>query len=50
MPAAELAAVVAAIYAVYAVHVPAAALEPLREAAGVWTAREPSFRLLPPTA
>lgn len=50
MPAAELAAVVAAIYAVYAVHVPAAALEPLRAAAAVWTAREPSFRLLPPTA
>jgi GNAT superfamily N-acetyltransferase len=50
MPAAELAAVVAAIYAVYAVHVPAAALEPLRADAAVWTAREPSFRLLPPTA
>jgi GNAT superfamily N-acetyltransferase len=50
MPAAELAAVVAAIYAVYAVHVPAAALEPLREGAAVWTAREASFRLLPPTA
>jgi GNAT superfamily N-acetyltransferase len=50
MAAAELAAVVAAIYAVYAVHVPAAALEPLREDAAVWTAREASFRLLPPTA
>jgi GNAT superfamily N-acetyltransferase len=50
MPGAELAAVVAAIYAVYAVHVPAAALDPLRAAAAVWTAREPSFRLLPPTA
>jgi GNAT superfamily N-acetyltransferase len=50
MKAHELAAVVTAIYAVYAVHVPAAALEPLREHAAVWTAREPSFRLLPPTA
>ena len=50
MPAAELAAVVDAIYAVYAVHVPAALLDPLREAAAVWTARSPTFRLLPPTA
>ncbi len=50
MPAAELAAVVASIYAVYAVHVPAAALDPLRASAADWTAREPSFRLLPPTA
>jgi GNAT superfamily N-acetyltransferase len=50
MPAAELAAVVEAIYAVYAVHVPAALLDPLREAAALWTARSPTFRLLPPTA
>jgi GNAT superfamily N-acetyltransferase len=50
MPAAEVAAVVEAIYAVYAVHVPAAALDPLRAAARDWTARHPSFRLLPPTA
>ena len=50
MPAAELAAVVEAIYAVYGVHVPAAALDPLRAAARAWTARHPSFRLLPPTA
>ena len=50
MPAAELAAVVEAIYAVYAVHVPAALLDPLREAAALWTARTPTFRLLPPTA
>jgi GNAT superfamily N-acetyltransferase len=50
MPAAELAAVVEAIYAVYAVHVPAPLLDPLREAAAVWTARSPTFRLLPPTA
>jgi len=49
MPAAELAAVVEAIYAVYGVHVPAAALDPLRAAAKDWTARHPSFRLLPPT-
>jgi GNAT superfamily N-acetyltransferase len=49
MPAAELAAVVEAIYAVYGVHVPAAALAPLRAAAKDWTARHPSFRLLPPT-
>ena len=49
MPAEEVAAVVAAIYAVYAVHVPAAALDPLRPAAADWTARERSFRLLPPT-
>jgi GNAT superfamily N-acetyltransferase len=46
----ELAAIVEAIYTVYAVHVPAAALDALREAAARWTAREPGFRLLPPTA
>ena len=50
MPAAELAAIVEAIYAVYGVHVPAAALDPLRAAAKDWTARHASFRLLPPTA
>jgi GNAT superfamily N-acetyltransferase len=50
MPADELAAVIESIYAVYAVHVPAVALDPLREAAARWTARERSFRLLPPTA
>jgi GNAT superfamily N-acetyltransferase len=50
MPAAELAAVVDAVYAVYGVHVPAAALDPLRAAAAQWTARRPTFRLLPPTA
>jgi GNAT superfamily N-acetyltransferase len=50
MPAAELAAVVEAIYAVYAVHIGAAALDPLRVAARDWTARRPEFRLLPPTA
>jgi hypothetical protein len=46
----ELAAVVQAIYAVYAVHVPTVALDPLRAAAAAWTARQPTFRLLPPTA
>ncbi len=50
MPASELRAVVDAIYAVYGVHVPAAALEPLRAAAAVWTGRPAPFRLLPPTA
>ncbi len=50
MIATEVAAVVEAIYAVYAVHVPAAALDGLRAAAARWTARQPSFRLLPPTA
>ena len=49
MPADELAAVVESIYAVYAVHVPAAALDPLRDAARAWTRRSASFRLLPPT-
>ena len=49
MPGAELAAVVEAIYAVYGVHTPAATLDPLRAAAKNWTARQPSFRLLPPT-
>ena len=50
MPAAELATVVEAIYAVYGVHVPGVALDPLIEAASKWTARRPTFRLLPPTA
>ena len=50
MSAAEVAAVVESIYAVYGVHVPALALEPLRAAAARWTARTPTFRLLPPTA
>ena len=50
MPAAELAAVVEAIYAVYGVHVPAVALDPLRAAAAGGPARRPTFRLLPPTA
>src|SRR5262249_12792048 len=43
MPAAQ-------VDAVYAVHVEAVALDPLRAAAAVWTARSASFRLVPPTA
>ncbi len=50
IPASEVAAIVDSIYAVYGVHVPAAALDPLRAAASRWIAREASFRLLPPTA
>ena len=50
MLAAELRAVVDSIYAVYGVHVPAAALDPLRAAAAAWTARPAPFPLLPPTA
>jgi GNAT superfamily N-acetyltransferase len=50
LPAEELAAIVESIYAVYARHVPAAAIEPLREAARAWTARQPHVRLVPPTA
>jgi hypothetical protein len=50
LPADELAAIVDAIYAVYARHVPAAAIEPLRAAAAAWTARHRDVRLLPPTA
>jgi GNAT superfamily N-acetyltransferase len=50
MPAAEVRTVVESLYAVYEIHVPAAALDPLRAAAAAWTARQPAFRLLPPTA
>jgi GNAT superfamily N-acetyltransferase len=50
MTAAEVAAVVESIYAVYGVHVSAGVLDPLRAAARAWTARGSSFRLLPPTA
>ena len=49
MPAAELAAVVDSIYAVYGVHVPEAVLAPLRAAAAEWTGRPAPLRLLPPT-
>lgn len=50
MPAGEVAAVVDAIYAVYGVHAPAAALGPLRVEVARWTARRARFRLLPPTS
>ncbi|HXK22446.1 MAG TPA: hypothetical protein VMS55_07195 [Myxococcota bacterium] len=50
MPAAEVAAIVDSIYAVYGVHTPEAALAPLRADAQRWIARTPRFRLLPPTA
>lgn len=50
MPAAELAAVVESIYAVYGRHTRAAVLDPLRTAAAAWTGRTQTFRLLPPTA
>ena len=49
MPAEEVAAVVDAVYAVYGVHVPGFALDPLRAEAARWTARSARFRLLPPT-
>jgi GNAT superfamily N-acetyltransferase len=49
MPASEVAAVVDSIYAVYGVHTPPAALDPLRAAAAKWLARERRFQLLPPT-
>jgi GNAT superfamily N-acetyltransferase len=50
MPASEVAAVVEALYAVYAVHVPDAALAPLRAAAREWVTRAESFHLLLPTS
>jgi hypothetical protein len=49
IPAAELSAVVDAIYAMYAVHVPSMAVQPLREQARDWISRQPSFPLVPPT-
>jgi GNAT superfamily N-acetyltransferase len=50
LPADELAAIVASIYAVYAVHTPARAIEPLQRAAAVWTRARDVFPLVPPTA
>jgi GNAT superfamily N-acetyltransferase len=50
MPADELRAVIESVYAVYGVHVPAAALDPLRDAMRAYTSRPAPFRLLPPTA
>jgi hypothetical protein len=48
LPAEELAAIVASIYAVYAAHVPQRALAPLERAASAWTRGQARFRLLPP--
>jgi GNAT superfamily N-acetyltransferase len=50
MPAAEVEAVVAAIYGVYAVHLAAPAVAQVQAAAAVWTRRQASFSLLPPTS
>jgi GNAT superfamily N-acetyltransferase len=49
MPAAEVTAVVESIYAIYGEHIAPAVLAPLRAAAAEWTARDASFRLVPPT-
>lgn len=49
LPASEVAAVIDSIYAVYGVHTPPAALDPLRAEAARWLARSRSFQLLPPT-
>jgi GNAT superfamily N-acetyltransferase len=49
MPAEELRTVVESVYAVYGVHVPAAALDPLRADAARYTGRPGLVRLLPPT-
>jgi hypothetical protein len=49
MPAAEVAAVVQSIYAVYGVHLAPEAVEPLRAEATRWTARDAPFRLVAPT-
>jgi GNAT superfamily N-acetyltransferase len=48
LPAAELAAIVESIYAVYAAHVPEVALGPLRRGAAQWTAQRASFHLVSP--
>jgi len=50
LPAAELAAIVDSIYAVYGAHLPETALGPLRRAAAKWTQRSPSFPLVSPLA
>ncbi len=50
MPAAEVAAVVESIYAVYGAHVPPHAIDPLRAAARTWTASRAAFQLLGPAA
>lgn len=50
LPAAEAAAIVDSIYAVYGAHTPEAALAPLRRDAAGWLAARERFALLPPTA
>jgi GNAT superfamily N-acetyltransferase len=50
MPGVEVAAVVEALYGLYAVHVGPAAMAAVREAAAIWTRRVPSFDLIAPTA
>ncbi|MSP26518.1 MAG: hypothetical protein EXR75_15495 [Myxococcales bacterium] len=50
LPAAELAAIVDAIYAVYAAHVPEVALGPLQRAAEKWTRGSATFSLISPVA
>jgi GNAT superfamily N-acetyltransferase len=50
LPAGELRAIVEAVYAVYGVHVPATALDPLRASAARYTSRPGPIRLLPPSA
>jgi GNAT superfamily N-acetyltransferase len=50
LPAAEVAAIVDSIYAVYGAHTPEAALAPLRREAARWLAARERFALLPPTA
>lgn len=49
MTAAELSAVIDALYGLYGVHLAAHAIAPLRDAATGWLARHSRFRLLPPT-
>ena len=48
LPAAELTAIVDAIYSVYAAHVPEVALGPLQRAAAEWTQRTALFSLVSP--
>ena len=48
MAATEVAAVVDALYGLYAVHLAPRAIEQVRAAAAVWTGRQPSFALVAP--
>ena len=50
LPAEELAAIVESIYAVYGVHTPAPAIEPLRRAAAGWARARATFPLVSPVA